>query len=164
MSTRNRIAHRGSGLVVVVPWFGIWCSARTRISDGQGFPPPGWVARIKISENRTQIPSTQPVNPAGVVWRKCRVRWSVWGPGSEFRAFSTFWWFSGAGGGSASAPKSSDISRLRDITITDFFYNFLTVMLPGFPCSDRDSVIVSARTTSYTTLASLLEILPRNQN
>ena len=53
----------------------------------------GWVAKIEISENRTQISSTQPMNPAGVVWRKCRVRWSVWGPGSFF----TFWWFSGAG-------------------------------------------------------------------
>ena len=52
-------------------------------------------------------------------------------------------WFSGTGGGSTSTPKSSDISSLRNIIISDFCYFFVTVMLPGFPCSDRDSVIVS---------------------
>ena len=62
--------------------------------------------------------------------------------------FGIFWFFR-ARGGSTSAPKSSDISSLRNIVISDFCYFFVTVMLPGFPCSDRDSVIVSPRMSYF---------------
>ena len=45
--------------------------------------------------------------------------------------------------------KTPDISSLKNIIISDFCYFFVTAMLPGFPCSDRDSVMVSPRVSYF---------------